>query len=210
MQSALAVVDGPEPAASILKPARRRILEHLREPDSASGVAHALGLPRQRVGYHVRQLEKQGLIRAVGERRKGNFIERLLQTTARQYLIGPTALGPLGARPDRIRDRFSGDYLVAVAAQTMRDVGVLQERASQTGKLLATLTLQTEVRFANPQDQNSFAQELTESLTQLAGKYHRPDAEGGRTFRLVVGGYPSPPNGEGEEESRRTEDEVEG
>jgi hypothetical protein len=139
----------------------------------------------------------------VGERRKGNFIERLLQTTARQYLIGPTALGPLGARPDRIRDRFSGDYLVAVAAQTMRDVGTLQEQASQAGKLLATLTLQTEVRFAKAQDQNSFAQELTESLTQLASKYHRPDVEGGRTFRLVVGGYPSPAKSEGKGEGQQ-------
>ncbi len=200
MQSALAVVDRPHTAASMLKPVRRRILEHLRESDSASGAAAALGLPRQRVGYHVRQLEKQGLLKSVGERRKGNFVERLLQTTARQYLIGPTALGPLGARPDRIRDRFSGDYLVAVAAQTMRDVGALQEQAAQAGKLLATLTLQTDVRFASAQDQSAFAQELTESLTQLAKRYHRPDAEGGRTFRLVVGGYPSPPKGERQEE----------
>jgi hypothetical protein len=106
----------------------------------------------------------------------------------------------LGARPDSIRDRFSGDYLVAVAAQTMRDVGALQEQAAQAGKLLATLSLQTDVRFASAQDQNAFAQELTGSVTQLAKRYHRPESEGGRTFRLVVGGYPSPPKGEREEE----------
>ena len=192
LQSAIGIVEDPNRAASILKPLRRQILEHLRDPNSAAGVASALDLPRQRVGHHVRQLEKQGLIRQVAERRKGGCVERLMQTTASRYAIGPAALGALGTNPDQVRDRNSGDYLVAVAAQTMRDVGLMQEKASRAGKKLTTLTLQTEVRFDSPDDQTAFARELASSLKRLTEKYHRPDDDDGRTFRFVVGGHPAP------------------
>ncbi len=192
MQLAIAIVESPNWAASILKPLRRQILEHLRDPDSAAGVAWSLDLPRQRVGYHVRQLEKQGLIRQVAERRKRGCVERLMQTTARHYAIGPAALGALGTDPAQVHDRNSGDYLVAVAAQTMRDVGLMQEKAGTDGKKLTTLTLQTEICFASPDDQTAFARELASSLKRLTKKYHRPDDEDGRTFRFIVGGHPAP------------------
>ena len=192
MQELVAIVEGPNRAASILKPIRRRILEHLRDPDSAAGVAAAMGLPRQRVGYHVRQLEKQGLIRQVGDRRKGGCVERLMQTTARYYAIGPAALGALAPTPDRVSDRFSSGYLVAVAAQTMRDVGMMQEKVRRADQKLTTLTLESEVRFSSPEEQSAFARELASSLKRLVEKYNRSDVPGGETFRIVVGGYPSP------------------
>ena len=72
-----------------------QILKLLREPRSAASVARELELPRQRVTYHVRALEKSGLLRNVGERRRGNFVEQLVQATARYYLIAPQALGDL-------------------------------------------------------------------------------------------------------------------
>jgi predicted enzyme related to lactoylglutathione lyase/DNA-binding transcriptional ArsR family regulator len=197
MQASVIIVEGPNRAASILKPIRRRILEHLRDPDSASGAAAAMGLPRQRVGYHVRQLEKQGLIRQVGERRKGGCVERLMQATARHYAIGPAALGALGPTPGQIADRFSGDYLVAVAAQTMRDVGMMQEKGRRADQRLATLTLEAQVRFASPSDQTAFARELASTLKRLVDKYDRRGAPRGERFRVVIGGYPSPHDEQG-------------
>ena len=59
--STVGVVRGPEQAASMLHPIRRRILETLREPGSASSLAPRLGLPRQKVNYHLRALERQGV-----------------------------------------------------------------------------------------------------------------------------------------------------
>jgi DNA-binding transcriptional ArsR family regulator len=192
MQASIAIVEGPNRAASILKPIRRRILEQLRDPDSAAGVAAALGLPRQRVGYHVRQLERQGLIRQVDERRKGGCVERLMQTTARHYAIGPAALGALGPAPNQVPDRSSGDYLVAVAAQMMRDVGMMQEKVRRADQQIATLTLESQVHFPSPRDQSAFARELAGSLKRLVEKYGKSDVHGGETFRVVIGGYPSP------------------
>jgi len=195
-QHPVAVVDRPSAAASLLKPIRARILEHLREPDSATGVAAALGLPRQRVGYHVRQLEKDGLLRHVGHRRRGNFLERLLRATARHFVIAPSALGRLGARPDEVGDRFSIDYLLAVAAQTMREVAALREAAETAGRKLATMTLEADVRIASEEEQRACAEELATFLADLAKRYHKPSAPGSRRVRFVVAGYTTPRPGD--------------
>lgn len=191
MQTAVATVESPKRALSLLKPVRQRILELCQEPTSASRVSEVIGMPRQRVGYHVRALEDEGLLRHVGDQRRGNCVERLVQASARRYVISPAALGDLGADPDAIRDRFSSDYLIAVAAKTVRDVGALQTRAHETAKKLPTLSLQTEVRFATAAEQHAFAQELANSVADLVRKYHRGNEDAGRTFRFVVGGYPA-------------------
>ena len=80
---AVAILRDPAAAASLLHPMRRRILEHLAtRTDSASGVARHLRIPRQKVNYHLRELEKRKLVRLVGETRKGNCTERIMQPTA--------------------------------------------------------------------------------------------------------------------------------
>ena len=104
MSATVEVIDDPERAASLLNPVRLRLLQELAEPDSAAGVARRLELPRQAVTYHVRQLEADGLVTLVEERRKRNCVERVVQATARSYVISPTALGALGVDPDRVRD----------------------------------------------------------------------------------------------------------
>ena len=189
---ALAVVTHPAQAASLLQPLRRTLLERLREPDSAAGVAHSLGLPRQRVNYHVRQLEEEGLLQEVGERRKGNVVERLVQATARHYLVSPALAGdPSGA--DVGADRFSSTYLTAVSARAVAELAGLREAAATAGKKLPTLTLQAEVRFARPTDQQAFAEEMAEAFARIVARHNAEGAPGGRTFRIFLGGYPAPP-----------------
>jgi len=97
MGHAVELITGAGAAAAAVHPLRRRILEQLREPGTAAGVARNLGLPRQRVTYHVRELQRLGLMETVGERRRGNCVERLVRATATSYLIAPEALGGVGA-----------------------------------------------------------------------------------------------------------------
>jgi hypothetical protein len=118
-------------------------------------------------------------------------VERIVQATARSYVISPVALGPLAADPDRVEDQFSSTYLVAIASKLIRDVGTLRRRADASGKRLATLTAQSDVRFASPADQHAFAAELTECLGRLAAKYNHPDAINGRSFSFVIAGHPT-------------------
>ena len=185
----LDVIRSPEAAATLLQPLRQEILRTLDDPDSASGLARRLGLPRQKVNYHLRELEKDGLVELVEERRRGNCNERVVRATARSYLISPEALGGLGSRPEEIRDTLSAAYLVATAGQAIRDLGELQDGAERAGKRLATLTLTSEIRFASAEDRNAFAEELTTTLARLTAKYHDEDAPGGRPFRFFVGGH---------------------
>jgi DNA-binding transcriptional ArsR family regulator len=178
-----------------------RLLEQLGEPDSAAGLARRMGMPRQKVNYHLRTLEKEGFVELVEERRKGNCMERVVRATARSFVIDPAVLGKLGADPGQFQGRFSAAYLVAVAAKTIRDVAGLRNRAEKAGKRLATFTLQTEVRFASAPDRAAFVEELTAEIARLAAKYHNEQAAGGRRFQFVLGGYPAV-----KEEARGTRD----
>src|SRR5262249_33229656 len=128
-QAAAAVLAAAETGAAVLVPARLRILTALRDPDSSAGVARSLGLPRQRVGQHVRALEAAGLLTCVGERKKRNCVERLLQASARSYVLAPQLLGQLGLSPDALQDRFSSTYLLAAATRVLQEVSELRPRA---------------------------------------------------------------------------------
>ncbi|MDB4877411.1 MAG: transcriptional regulator, ArsR family [Gemmatimonadetes bacterium] len=191
MQTDLLVLESPEQAAAVLDPVRSRLLEHLREPDSAAGAARALKLPRQRLGYHVRELERAGLIRAVGERKQRNCVERLLQATARRYVISPS-VGQLSSID--IRDRFSSEYLVATAARVVQDVGTLQRLARDAGKKLPTLTIESEVRFASPEASHAFTRDLARAVAALVAEYHDETAQHGRRFRVVAAAHPALPS----------------
>jgi len=187
----LDMIHDPGRAAVLLDPLRLRMLGQLREEaDSASGLARRLKLPRQKLNYHLRALEKEGFVELVEERRKGNCMERVVRATARAYVIDPGIMGALGIDPAEFQDRFSAAYLVAVAAKTIRDVATLRQRAEKAGKRLATFTLQTEVRFASAADRAAYVEELTAEIARLAAKYHDQHADGGRSFQFVLGAYP--------------------
>ena len=186
------VVQDVETAALLLDGARLRLLGELAEPDSAAGLARRLRLPRQQIGYHLRELEKGGLVELVEERRKGNCTERVVRATARSYVVGPAALGRLGGDPSTVRDRFSVSYLVAVAARAIKELAQLAAGAAAARRRLSTLTLDTEICFASAAARNAFAEELATAVADLAAKYHDDRTPGHRRFRLVAAAYPVP------------------
>jgi DNA-binding transcriptional ArsR family regulator len=190
MGAALQVIQSSASAEKLLKPERLRMLQLLAEPASATGLAKQLKLPRQTVNYHLRELEKGGFVELVAERPKGNCMERIVRSTARSYVISPLALGPMGADGE-VRDQFSAAYLVSAASRAIRDVAILRQRADKAGKKIATLTVETEIRFADAKARRQFAEELTNAVAHLTMKYHNEQAEGGRSFRVLVGGYPA-------------------
>lgn len=185
------LVDESGRAAALLNPMRLRILDALREPGSASGVARQLGLPRQKVNYHLRELEKAGFLEEVEERRAGNCIERIVRATATHYLINPEVLGSLAADGAAVEDRFSSAYLIALAAGAIRDVAAAQQKAAKAKKRVATFALQTDVRFATAEERRAFAEELANCVARLVAKYHDDETPNGRRFRFLIGGYPS-------------------
>ncbi|MGW2912609.1 ArsR/SmtB family transcription factor [Streptomyces asoensis] len=187
------VIEDPEAAAVSLDPIRARLLAELAAgPASAAMLAGQVGLPRQKVNYHLKALERHGLVELAGERRKGNVTERLMRATAASYVISPLALAAVQPDPDRFRDQLSARWLLALGARLVRDVGSLITGAAKARKGLATYALDGEVRFASAADRAAFIQELTAGVGALIRKYDAPDAEGGRDHRIVVAVHPTP------------------
>src|ERR687887_2771046 len=135
------VIEDPSAAEVSLDPVRARLLAELAEPGSATMLAAKVGLPRQKVNYHLKALEQHGLIELVEERRKGNVTERMMRATAASYVISPVALAAVQPDPDRAPDRLSARWLLALAARMVREVGVLITRSAQAGKRIATYGL---------------------------------------------------------------------
>jgi DNA-binding transcriptional ArsR family regulator len=186
----VAVIEDPAAAEASLDPIRTRLLAELVDPGSATAVAARVGLPRQKVNYHLRTLEQHGLVELVEERRKGNMVERVLQATALSYVISPAALAAVQPDPART-DRLSARWLIALAARLVREVGQLLAGAAKEKKRLATFGMDGEVRFASAADRAAFAEELAGSVTRLIGKYHDEHAKDGREHRVIVAVHPS-------------------
>ena len=197
----LQVIDDPAAATVALEPIRSRLLAELAAPASAATLASRVGLARQKVNYHLNALEAHGLVELAEERKWGGLKERLLVATAASYVVSPGALGPIAADPNRVVDRLSASYLIALGARMIREVGDMVRRAKETGKRLATLSVDTEIRFRSPQDRAAFTAELAETIATLVSKYHDASTPGGRSHRLVVVAHPSPQQSEHKEQS---------
>ena len=186
------VIENPAAAEASLDPIRAALLAELAEPGSASTLAARVGLTRQKTNYHLRALQRHGLVELVEERRKGNCTERVLQATAASYVISPTAL-PEAVAPDPSRepDQRSARWLLAIAGRMVREVGELITGASAAGKPLPTLGIDSEVRFASAKDRAAFAVELANAVNGLVSKYHDEAAPGGRPHRFLVALHPT-------------------
>lgn len=193
------VIEDPAAAEASLDPIRTRILQELADPGSATQLAAKVGLPRQKVNYHLKALERHGLVELVEERRKGNVTERVLQATAASYLISPVALAAVAPDPHRFSDRFSAFWLLALAGRTVQEMGKLIAGAAEARQKLATFAIDGEITFRTAADRAAFAEELGIAVTRLVDKYHdggpgagaRADRSGGRKHRLVVALHPA-------------------
>ncbi|MBK1788425.1 ArsR/SmtB family transcription factor [Prauserella cavernicola] len=186
----VAVIEDPEAAEVSLDPVRARLLAELAEPGSASTLAQRIGLPRQKVNYHLRALERHGLVELVEERRKGNVTERVLRASAASYVISPNVLGAVQPDPEDSPDKLSARWLLALASRMVREMGELITGATKARKRLATFAVDGKVRFASAADRAAFADELAAAVTGLVSKYHDENAPGGRDHRIVVAVHP--------------------
>jgi DNA-binding transcriptional ArsR family regulator len=200
VSSTLDLVREPAHAAVLLNhPLRLKILGALMEPDSATGVARRMNLPRQTVNYHVRELARARFLTRAGRRRRRHLYEQCYVATARGYVLSPELLGKLAADPALVADTLSAKYLLGLASKLQSELARSVELAAAAGKRLATLSINTELRFTSPEQRAKFTAELQLAIVEVAGRHSSPfsNADGsaaeGRPFRLVVGCYPISP-----------------
>ncbi len=186
----VAVIEDSAAAEVALDPVRARLLAALTQPMSATMLAAQCGLTRQKVNYHLRTLERHGLIELAEERRKGNVTERVMLASAHAYVISPLALAAVQPDPERSPDRLSARWLLVLAARLVRDVGQLITGAAKVRKRLATFAMDGEVRFASAADRAAFSEDLARSVSNLVAAYHDETAPSGRRHRIVIAIHP--------------------
>ncbi|HUF77814.1 MAG TPA: winged helix-turn-helix domain-containing protein [Thermoanaerobaculia bacterium] len=207
--AALEPVRDPVRASILFTPLRLEILDRARRrPCSATEIARELALPRQRVGYHVRELAGGGFLRKAGRVRRRNFYEQRYRASARSYLVAPEVLGPVAAGKVEPEDRASAGYLLYQSARLQTELVRSMEQAGAAGKRLATLTLDADLRFASAAQRDRFTRELRDAVARVIADHTSPSVldDGspgmGRPYRLVLGCYPVPEAGAGTEETR--------
>ena len=178
---------------------RLEILRLARDPISATELASRLGLPRQRVNYHVRQLARHGFLRRAGRRRRRNMIEQRYAASARGLLLSPELLGAVAADWREIPDAASAAYLLALSGEMESDVARTSRGAGKGGRQPSTLSFKSQFRFETSEQREGFAVALRAALTEVIARhtsaYRRPDGSDapGTPYRLVLGSYPYTP-----------------
>ena len=187
MATGTAILETSEQLAAVTHPTRLRILDALRSADSAAGVARRLGEPRQRINHHVRELAKVGLLTEAGERRKGNFVEQLYESTAGTLVVSPRLTWGDGARLRAIADQVSLQHLVEVGERLQRDAASLLDRAAFDGEQIPSATVEATVHFADAEARAAFLDEYLALTARLIEQHAAPDGE---AFTVALVAHP--------------------
>jgi len=175
-------------AAAALSPFRLGLLKGLEQPESATGLARRLGLPRQQVNYHLRELERAGFIEIAEARQRRDCTERIMRLTSRVSFPRADEAAPPSSdgRAGEQGHGFASAHLIAAASAVASEVSELRARADAGGKRLLTTTLQSELRFPTPDDYRAFVEGLTAAVARLVARHAAPDDPRSRAHRLTI------------------------
>ena len=192
-QANVRVLNDPETLSVLGHPLRVQILEALREPASAATVARQIGQPRQKVNYHLKELEQAGLVQQLRERRVGNFVESIYRAVARSFLVSPEVAWSDPRRLETLRQQHSLQTLVLLGERLQRDAAVLVDRAAFDGEEIASTSVVAEARFASEAEREAFLDEYLRATAELLDKYGKSD---GAAYRVVLAAYPQTEGGQ--------------
>jgi DNA-binding transcriptional ArsR family regulator len=186
-------LDDVEQVRTLVNPLRLEILKQLDRPRTCPELGRLFGETPQKVYYHVKALERAGLVDKVEERRVRGVVEGYYQARARSYWIAPHLVGQIGGRR-AAQDQASLRYLLSLAEQVADDVGRLGQR-SEAGQDVPSLALSAQIHLPDGNQRAGFLKEVHQAFRRLARKYGAPaddgpDAGEEQSFRLVLACYP--------------------
>jgi DNA-binding transcriptional ArsR family regulator len=187
MAAGARLVTEGETVGVLTHPVRLQILDALRAPGSAAGIARAIGKTRQNVNYHLKELARAGLVRPTGERRRGNLVEPLYEAVAGTFVISPRVTWSGDRRAAALRDQVALEHLVGVGERLQRDATTLLDRAAFDGVEVASASVSAEVRFPTEDARAAFMDEYLRFVGPLLKKH---GARRGAPFRVVCAAYP--------------------
>ncbi|MBP1966854.1 ArsR/SmtB family transcription factor [Paenibacillus aceris] len=184
-------IESPEQATVLLNPIRGEIIAQLLEPGSAAEVARTLGETAQRINYHLKALEKAGLVQRVGTRQVRNLVEVLYRAIAKTFVLADS----LSMKPEtvqKLKDQSSLAHLVTTSERIRRDAMLLMEQ-SDVGEIIPSATLQLQVHLADEGQRQAFIEEYAALVQQLVERYAAPAGkEKHDPYHVLLAVYPKP------------------
>ncbi len=186
-------IETAESATALLKPFRLELLKRLDEPRTCVELAEVFGQTPQKIYYHVKALEKAGVVEKVSERRARAIMEGVYQASARSYWLAPQLVGAVGGQR-AAQDQTSLRVLLSLAEEMQAEIGKLG-RDSEAGRDVPSLSLSGEVYLPDASRRAEFMREVQELMQALARQYGLPgdaqtDGATGESFRIVLACYP--------------------
>ena len=192
MATGARLVTEGETVGVLTHPIRLQILDALRTPGSAAGIARSMGQSRQNVNYHLKELERAGLVQPAGERRRGNLVEPLYEAVAGTFVISPRVTWSGDRRAAALRDQVSLEHLVGMGERLQRDATALLDRAAFDGAEVPSASVGAEVHFPTEEARAAFMEEYLRFVGPLLKKH---GARRGDAFRVVCAVYPDSEQG---------------
>ncbi|WP_139492046.1 winged helix-turn-helix domain-containing protein [Brevibacillus dissolubilis] len=183
----------------LLNPLRAEILAHLIVPASAAELGRTMSQTPQRINYHLKALEKVGLVRRIGTRQVRNLVEVLYQAIARTFVLAES----LGLHPEttqKLKDQGSLSHMITTAERIKKDALQLMEQSDQA-EVIPSATLHTQITLASAEQRSAFVEEYVQLVQQLAAKYQSeepsadPSSSANEAYNVMLAVYPQPKQG---------------
>jgi DNA-binding transcriptional ArsR family regulator len=172
----------PEQVKAVMHPLRQQILDQLdRGPATPSEVARALGLAASKVHYHVRILEKAGVVALVETRQVGSIMVTYFAPTAHHFELR------LADQPGRSRLAQSLPLLSAELKALLADLQRMAAESELPGQgAFMSIARLGACDQAQP--------ELDEAIRRLQEQFaNARERFPGRQYRVIVGLVPMDP-----------------
>ncbi len=186
-------IEGLDQAVELLKPIRIELLKRMGVPRTCPELAEFFHESPQKIYYHVKALEKAGLVEKVEERRVRGVVEGYYQARARSYWLAPKLVGQIGGTRTT-QDQTSLRFLLTLAEEIHDDIGHLGHQ-SEAGEAVPSLGLSAYIYLSEGEQRAEFLEDVQSVFQNLARKYgippdHLQGDTTGNNFRLILACYP--------------------
>src|SRR3954451_5033653 len=164
-----------------MKPRRVEVLRQFAEPRTCTQVGAELGESPQAVYYHVKRLQKAGLLELVEERRGRGVTEGGYRAAARSFWVAAGLVGRLGPKREA-SDHLGLGYLLSLSEALQADLAALAAGPA----VLPSFGVAGEVRLS-AEEGAAFVADLQRAFQDVLERYGGGE---GHPFRLALACYP--------------------
>jgi DNA-binding transcriptional ArsR family regulator len=187
------LIELPEQASALINPLRAEILSQLKQPSSATEVAKKLNETPQRINYHLKSLQKVGLVTKVGTRQVRNLVEVLYQSIAKTFLLAET-LSISKETIQKIKDQGSLLHLIHTSERMKKDALLLMEQSDEN-EVIPSASLQMQVNLKDESLREQFVKDYVDLVKSLVKKYQQDESHQ-NVYQVLLSVYPDANQGE--------------